>query len=112
MRTVFLLALRQTVGLIASLLRPLGLDLAAPDHSTISRRGKTFPVSRPRPGVIVLVSGRWMSSATIDSPVETAQIPPTILAAMGLDPEKLIAVQNEGTQVLPGLSFESDKPPY
>jgi hypothetical protein len=28
-----------------------------------------------------------MSSATIDSPVETAQIPPTILAALGLIPK-------------------------
>ena len=47
---VFRLALRQTEGLIASLLQLLGLDLAAPDHSTISRRGETLPVSRPRPG--------------------------------------------------------------
>jgi len=50
MRAVFRLALRQTEGLIASLLRLLDLDLAAPDHSTISRRGETLPVSRPRPG--------------------------------------------------------------
>src|SRR5205807_6024651 len=50
LRTVFRLALRQTEGLIASLLRLLGLDLAAPDHSTISRRGETLPVARPRPG--------------------------------------------------------------
>ena len=50
LRAVFGLALRQTEGLIASLLRLLGLDLAAPDHSTISRRGETLPVSRPRPG--------------------------------------------------------------
>ena len=50
LRAVFRLALRQTEGLIASLLRLLGLDLAAPDHSTISRRGETLPVSRPRPG--------------------------------------------------------------
>src|SRR5437868_15173219 len=49
LRAVFRLALRQTEGLIASLLRLLGLDLAAPDHSTISRRGETLPVSRPRP---------------------------------------------------------------
>src|SRR5437899_1336354 len=49
-RAVFRLALRQTEGLIASLLRLLGLDLAAPDHSTISRRGETLPVSRPRAG--------------------------------------------------------------
>src|SRR6266404_9582090 len=50
LRAVFRLALRQTEGLIASLLRLLGLDLAAPDHSTISRRGETLQVSRPRPG--------------------------------------------------------------
>ena len=50
LRAVFRLALRQTEGLIASLLRLLGLDLAAPDHSTISRRGETLPVSRPRAG--------------------------------------------------------------
>src|SRR5258705_2447574 len=50
LRAVFRLALRQTAGLITSLLRLLGLDLAAPDHSTLSRRGETLPVSRPRPG--------------------------------------------------------------
>jgi len=50
LRAVFRLALRQTEGLIASLLGLLGLDLAAPDHSTISRRGETLPVSPPRPG--------------------------------------------------------------
>src|SRR5438309_6097235 len=50
LRAVFRLGLRQTEGLIASILRLLGLDLAAPDHSTISRRGETLPVSRPRPG--------------------------------------------------------------
>jgi hypothetical protein len=47
---VFRLPLRQTEGLIASLLLLLGFDLAAPDHSTMSRRGETLPVSRPRPG--------------------------------------------------------------
>jgi hypothetical protein len=43
-------ALRQTEGLIASLLQLLGLALTAPDRSTISRRGETLPVPRPRPG--------------------------------------------------------------
>ena len=60
LRAVFRLALRQTEGLIGSLLRLLGLDLAAPDHSTLSRRGETLPVSRPRPGsepVHLLVDG-------------------------------------------------------
>ena len=50
LRAVFRLALRQTEGLIASIIALLGLDLAVPDHSTISRRGETLEVPRPRPG--------------------------------------------------------------
>src|SRR5258705_11722800 len=50
LRAVFRLALRQTEGLLASVLRLLSLDLAAPDHSTMSRRGETLPVSRPPTG--------------------------------------------------------------
>ena len=34
LRAVFRLALRQTEGLIGSIVRLLGLDLAIPDHST------------------------------------------------------------------------------
>jgi hypothetical protein len=37
---VFDLALRQTEGLITSTLHLLGLDLAVPDHSTMSRRAR------------------------------------------------------------------------
>jgi Transposase DDE domain len=48
-RAVFRLALRQTEGLIGSILRLLGLDLAVPDHTTLSRRGETLQVPRPRP---------------------------------------------------------------
>ncbi len=47
---VFHLALRQTEGLIGSLLRLLGLDLAVPDHTTLSRRAETLDVPRPRRG--------------------------------------------------------------
>ena len=50
LRAVFRLALRQTEGLIASIIALLGLDLAVPDHSTISRRAETLEVPRPRPG--------------------------------------------------------------
>ena len=38
MRAVFGLALRQTKGLIGSVIALLGLDLTVPDHSTMSRR--------------------------------------------------------------------------
>ena len=45
-RAVFCLALRQTEGLIGSLVRLLGLDLPVPDHSTLSRRAETLEVPR------------------------------------------------------------------
>jgi len=44
---VFRLALRQTEGLIGSVMRLLRLDLAVPDHSTLSRRAETLEVPRP-----------------------------------------------------------------
>jgi hypothetical protein len=50
LRAVFRLALRQTEGLISSLLQLLGLNLAVPDHSTLSRRAKTLEVPRPKAG--------------------------------------------------------------
>jgi len=48
LRALFRLALRQTEGLIGSVIRLLGLDLAVPDHSTLSRRAETLEVPRPR----------------------------------------------------------------
>src|ERR671916_1477127 len=50
LRAVFRLALRQTEGLIGSVLRLLGLDLPVPDHSSLSRRAETLEVARPRRG--------------------------------------------------------------
>jgi len=50
LRAVFRLALRQTEGLIGSILQLLGLDLAVPDHTTLSRRAETLKVARPQAG--------------------------------------------------------------
>ena len=50
LRAVFRLALRQTEGLIGSIIGLLGLALAVPDHSTLSRRAATLEVPRPRRG--------------------------------------------------------------
>jgi hypothetical protein len=50
LRAVFRLALRQTEGLIGSILQLLGLDLPVPDHSTLSRRAETLEVPRPQAG--------------------------------------------------------------
>ena len=49
LRAVFGLALRQTEGLIGSIIALLGLNLAVPDHTTMSRRAETLEVPRPRP---------------------------------------------------------------
>jgi hypothetical protein len=50
LRAVFRLALRQTGGLIGSILQLLGLDLPVPDHSTLSRRAETLEVLRQTVG--------------------------------------------------------------
>ena len=50
LKAVFRLALRQTEGLIGSIIRLLGLDLPVPNHTTLSRRAETLEVPRPRSG--------------------------------------------------------------
>ena len=56
--------------------------------------------------VMLLVSNPGIKARTVHSFVETAQVAPTILQILGLDPSKLEAVRKEGTPVLPGLSSE------
>jgi hypothetical protein len=55
--------------------------------------------------VIMLVSNPDFTASTVTTPVQTKQVAPTILAALGLNPGSLQAVQMEGTQELPGLPF-------
>jgi len=56
--------------------------------------------------VILLVSNSSFRSKTVRAEVGTAQVAPTILQALGLDPEELRAVRVEGTSVLPALPIE------
>jgi len=56
--------------------------------------------------VMLLVSNPDLHARTITSFVETTQVAPTILQALGLDPNDLDAVQKEGTPVLPGLGLK------
>lgn len=57
--------------------------------------------------VIMLLSNPKFKAKTVFSPVETTQVAPTILEALGLNPHELQAVQIEGTQVLPAVQFSS-----
>jgi hypothetical protein len=53
--------------------------------------------------VLILVSNPSVAPKTLTIPVQTAQVAPTILQALGLNPGALQAVQIQGTQVLPGI---------
>ena len=71
LRIVFRLALRQTQGIVRSLIGLLDLDLAAPDFSTLSRRSKGLKVSerrRKRDGAITLIvpSRRYQHRLPVD----------------------------------------------
>jgi hypothetical protein len=60
--------------------------------------------------VIMLVSNPTFKAKTVTGPVETMQVAPTILKALGLDPKALQAVKIDGTQVLPELKLDIDDP--
>ena len=56
--------------------------------------------------VMLLVSNPSLRARTVTSPVATAQVAPTILATLGLDPGRLDGVRKEGTPVLPDLRLD------
>ncbi|HWE75580.1 MAG TPA: alkaline phosphatase family protein [Stellaceae bacterium] len=58
--------------------------------------------------VMMLLANPQFDAKTVYTAVETAQVAPTILAALNLDPNKLEAVQIEGTTVLPEANFGGD----
>jgi hypothetical protein len=61
--------------------------------------------SRDDTNVMTLLSNPDFAPSTVTVGVQTAQIAPTILKALKLDPTKLQAVQQEGTPILPGLNL-------
>jgi len=56
--------------------------------------------------VVLLVSNPDFDSKTVKAVVGTAQVAPTILKALGIDPRALDAVRAEGTGVLPALDLK------
>ena len=55
--------------------------------------------------VMLLLANPSFHAKTVSAAVGTAQVAPTILKALDLDPEKLYAVRVEGTPVLPGVKL-------
>jgi hypothetical protein len=65
------------------------------EHGGDNPGDRDVPILVYAPGTVKRASdGKW---------TETTQVAPTILQLLGLDPNSLQAVQQEGTQVLPGL---------
>jgi hypothetical protein len=56
--------------------------------------------------VMLLLSNPGFEPKTVTTSVQTLQIAPTILKALGLDPNQLQAVQKEHTPVLPAVQFD------
>jgi hypothetical protein len=67
----------------------------------IAEHGGDNPGDRDVP-LLVYAPGT-VSHSTVNSWVETTQVAPTILDLLGLDPNALDAVKQEGTEVLPGI---------
>jgi hypothetical protein len=57
--------------------------------------------------VMLLLSNPSFAAKTVTAEVQTAQVAPTILQALGLNPNSLQAVRAEGTAVLPAVQFGS-----
>ena len=53
--------------------------------------------------VLMLISNPSFKQTAYRTRVSTAQVAPTVLKLLHLDPTQLVAVQEEGTQVLPGF---------
>ena len=49
----------------------------------------------------LIVSTPGMKAKTLKTPVATSQVAPTLLKYLGIDPQKLMSVRTEGTEVLP-----------
>ena len=88
-----------------------GSDSRTPDFVAVSQHGVIYTsgsklsehggFSTDDRNVLLLVSAPSLPGTIDESLVETKQIAPTILTALGLDPSKLVGVQQEGTQALP-----------
>ena len=59
--------------------------------------------------VALLVSAPNMPARVVSEPVETTQIAPTILTALGLSPKDLKGVRREGTAVLPRADQDNEQ---
>lgn len=88
-------------------------DSRTPDFLAVTRKGLIYTSGSKLAehggfadddrSVALLVSAPSLKEAVVDAPVETKQIAPTILRALGLDASRLQAAVSEHTRALPGI---------
>jgi hypothetical protein len=106
------LALNYNVGGLGA-----GQDTRSPDIIVTPNVGMTYSGNMAMIGdhggfghddtnVIMLLANPSFHAQTVAVTTRTAQVAPTILAALGMDPNALDAVKAEGTEVLPGFFLQ------
>jgi hypothetical protein len=97
-----------------------GQDPRSPDIIVTPNIGVTYSGSTTMIGdhggfghddtnVILLVANPSFTAQTVSATTRTAQVAPTILKALGLDPRALDAVRAEGTEALPQVGAQLAK---
>jgi hypothetical protein len=82
------------------IVQPLPGTIYSGSHAKVAEHGGLAPDDN-RVALLIANGGGDDHGETIDAPVSTAQVAPTILRALGLDPRALDAVRLEGTHSLP-----------
>jgi len=106
------LALNYNVGGLGA-----GQDTRSPDIIVTPNIGMTYSGNTTMIGdhggfghddtnVIMLLENPSFRAQTVAVTTRTAQVAPTVLAALGMDPNALDAVKAEGTEVLPGVLLQ------
>ena len=73
--------------------------------SSTKKQAEHGSFSHDDTNVLMVLSNPSFRPSLVNTPVETMQVAPTVLKALGLDPKQLQAVQLEGTSVLPATQF-------
>src|ERR1700722_3834300 len=88
---------------------PRSPDIAVAPNVGVTYSGSTAKqaehggFSHDDTNVMILVSNPNIAPKTLTTPVQTAQVAPTVLHVLGLNPQSLQAVRTQGTEVLPGI---------
>jgi hypothetical protein len=106
------LALNYNVGGLGPGLDPRSPDIIVTPNIGVTYSGSTTMIgdhggfAHDDTNVMLLVSHPRLKPQTVASQTTTAQVAPTIIQALGLDPNALDAVRMEGTPVLPEVSAQ------